>query len=538
MAAEWFVNKNNKRLGPFSSTDLRRMAAKGDLSPNDFVWKEGIETWIPALQIRSLFSPPPSTRQGKQALGTAEPASNATLTDFATPATQSPMGRPPPPISSSQQGLDFSDSFGGQYPGPVTSPAPGAGISTLSAELEKRRAQASEAFQLYRLFWSRILISDFHIIHATKLEIERLEAASLAVTSPLAQDYACWRRSLLMVCVLVLGITLLFTGYDVATETFNPLKHTVIRLQALSLFFFQVSSFILSIIAAFWWSNIKVSKVFSRLAWVFQFAGPFLVFFAPLSLFVSNPLVLLQLGISSIVTLAPKIFGLFPGILRCSLSIKTLLPESSVPGWLSVVIVPIYFLFMLVPAIAAIQFSFIILGIGLLLLGLGSFASLIMAKNLLKPSSQEEASQTVGTIKRIQSVFQISGLCCVAFQVFRSVEINLDMANNLLLFIFSFVGNVTLLTVALSDFMLGMVRENQIQTAAFLKSDLVSDYQARLDQLAACGLTDFDSGELDFAAKVRMKGVELARNTTRAAISPQESASSPLGPSESIDDFA
>lgn len=537
MATEWYVFKNNNRLGPFSSADLRKLAANGSITPEDLVWKDGINGWIPAKNIKALFTPPQPSQQGAPASGAPALAKDSSISDFEIPPGKSNSGQMPKPSPRLQPPIGIGGFQQETNPADTLATAPPPVPSNLSAELGKRRAQASEAFQLYRLFWSRILISDFHLIHATKSEIERLEAASNPVNSPLAQDYASWRRSLLMVCILVLGITLLFTGYEVATETFNPLKHTVIRLQALSLFLFQVVSFVLSIIAAFSWSNIKLSKIFSRLAWAFQFAGPFLVFFAPLSLFVSNPLVLFQLGVSSIVTLAPKIFGLFPGILRCSLSIKTLLPESAVPGWLSVVIVPIYFLFMLVPAIAAIQFSFIVLGIGLLLMGLGAFVSLFQSKSLLKPSSQEEASRTVARIKRLQSVFQISGMCCVGFQVFRSVEITTDMANNLLLFVFSYVGNVTLLTVAMSDFMLGMIRESQIQNEAFLKSDLVSDYQARLDQLAACGLTDFDSGELEFASKIREKGMEMAQKTVAATVLGKPEGLPP-SPSDSIDDFA
>ncbi|MBM4095306.1 MAG: DUF4339 domain-containing protein [Planctomycetes bacterium] len=528
MATEWYVFKNNKRMGPFSSLDLKRLVTAGSITIDDLVWKEGTSGWVPAKSIKGLFGSGQTIQPTK--LPAPSPQFNASDTNedpfqsnsFSNPA---PIQLTPPSLSAGSRGSS------------TKTPTTESGLQgSLADELRKRRSQATDAFQLYRLFWSRILISDFHLIHATTSEVARLEAAPVPVNSPLAQDYASWRRSLLMVCILVLGITLLFTGYEVATETFNPEKHMVIRLQALSLFLFQVVAFLLSIVAAFNWANIKVSKVFSRLAWAFQFAGPFLVFFAPLSLFVSNPLVLFQLGVSSIVTLAPKIFGLFPGIIRCSLSIKTLLPESAVAGWLSVVIVPIHFLFMLVPAIAAIQFSFIVLGIGLLLMGVGSFVTLFKSNSLLKPTSQEEASRIVAGIKRLQSVFQISGIGCIAFQVFRSVEITTDMANNLLLFVFSYVGNVTLLTVAMSDFMLGMIRESQLQTEAFLKSELLIDYQSRLEHLAACGLTDFDSGEMEFASKIKEKGLELAHKASAASgvIGAERHAG---GISETIDDF-
>ena len=531
MASEWYVFKNNNRLGPFSSQDLRRLTVAGSLSPDDLVWKEGINGWIPAQNIKGLFSTSPNAQQTAGHTKPIVTTSGPSFAEFSDTNNEFTSKQPPAmPVSSSRQ----------NPPALTSSPQPIAHIGettsgSLAEEIRRRRAQAADAFQLYRLFWSRILISDFHIIQATKSEIERLELASTPVKSPLAQDYASWRRSLLMVCVLVLGITLLFTGYDVATETFNESKHTVIRLQALSLFIFQIVSFLLCINAAYNWSNVKASRTYSRLAWLFQFAGPFLVFFTPLSLFVSNPFVLMQLGVSSIVTLAPKIFGLFPGILRCSLSIKTLLPESAATGWLTIVIVPIYFLFLLVPAIAAIQFSFYVLGIGLLMTGIGSFVSLLSSTKLLKPLTQLEASNLVGRIKKFQSLFQLVGICCVVFQIVRSVDITLDMLNNLLLFSFSYLGNVTLLTLVMSDFMIGMIRESQIQTEEFMNSDMLGDYQLRMEQLSACGLTDFDAGELEFASKIQASGVEIAKRTVKAS---RWNQSQDPKVEDAIDDFA
>jgi len=531
MASEWYVFKNNKRLGPFTSQDLRRLTGTGSLLPDDLVWKEGINGWIPAHNIKGLFPTGPSTLPSSRLANEAAPINELSFADLAESNTEGSSKQPPPKHDSLSRQSPPPLGFSPQASAPIGDTVSG----TLAEEIRRRRAQASDAFQLYRLFWSRILISDFHIIQATKSEIDRLESASTPVASPLAQDYASWRRSLLMVCVLVLGITLLFTGYDVATETFNESKHTVIRLQALSLFIFQIVSFLLCINAAYNWSNVKASRTYSRLAWLFQFAGPFLVFFTPLSLFVSNPFVLMQLGVSSIVTLAPKIFGLFPGILRCSLSIKTLLPESAATGWLTIVIVPIYFLFLLVPAIAAIQFSFYVLGIGLLLTGIGSFVSLLSSTKLLKPLTQLEASNLVGKIKKFQSLFQLVGICCVVFQIVRSVDITLDMLNNLLLFSFSYLGNVTLLTLVMSDFMIGMIRESQIQTEEFMNSDMLADYQLRMEQLSACGLTDFDAGELELASKIQASGVEIAKRTVKAS---RWNQSQDPKVEDAIDDFA
>ena len=42
------------------------------------------------------------------------------------------------------------------------------------------------------------------------------------------------------------------------------------------------------------------------------------------------------------------VLAVFPGIIRSSMGLKTMLPESSVPGWIVTLIAPIYLLVVLV----------------------------------------------------------------------------------------------------------------------------------------------------------------------------------------------
>jgi hypothetical protein len=58
MGTEWFVKRNEKKLGPFSSKDLRRLAAAGKLVAEDLVWKEGLSDWVSVSRIESLFETP------------------------------------------------------------------------------------------------------------------------------------------------------------------------------------------------------------------------------------------------------------------------------------------------------------------------------------------------------------------------------------------------------------------------------------------------------------------------------------------------
>ena len=225
-------------------------------------------------------------------------------------------------------------------------------------------------------------------------------------------------------------------------------------------------------------------------------------------------MVLLSLGLISLKTLAPKVFGLFPGIIRCSLSLKTLLPESPIPGWLCMVVAPLYALFLVLAAIAALQTSFVILGAGLLLIAVGTGMVLARSWGLLAPSNQEDASRYVGKSRKLQSLLQGAGIGLVAFQLLRQADLQWEWINSVLVFTFSFLGNVTLLTVVMSDFLLCMIHEGQKQSEAFAGTGFAADYRGRLGELADCGLTDLQAGELKSVAKLGSRLTSLPSTGT------------------------
>lgn len=461
MATEWYYTSGRRKLGPVSSRDLRALAAQGKLSSGDYVWRAGLPRWEQVSVVPGLME--------KGAGGMVRNSPGAT----AVAPVQTRVGTPGDRVKQPE----------------MAPPGDNEGIGSV-------KDKARDAFQLYRLFWSRICRSDFHRIRATPQEVAALESAATPVGSSLAQDYASWRRSLLMVCVLVLGVTLAFSANDIRLGMSDDSRHPVMRVQNGVFFLFQVISFGLCLVAAARWSSIPSSKAYATAAWLVQFAGPFLVLLLPLSLFVSSKMALVALGLHSVAVLAPKIFGLFPGIIRCSLSLKTLLPESAVPGWLCVLAAPVYALFLVLAAITALQTSFVILGAGLLLLAAGSSAVFVRARSILSPASQEDASRAVARVRRIQSLFQAAGLGLVAFQVMRHADFQWDWVNSIVVFILSFLGNVTLLTVVMSDSMLCMIHQGQRQSESVAGTDIADGFRKRLVQLADCGLTDFGAREI------------------------------------------
>lgn len=58
MADEWHYTVDGNQQGPVSASELKRLAASGNLGPTDLIWKEGMAEWKPASSVRGLFSSP------------------------------------------------------------------------------------------------------------------------------------------------------------------------------------------------------------------------------------------------------------------------------------------------------------------------------------------------------------------------------------------------------------------------------------------------------------------------------------------------
>jgi hypothetical protein len=53
--ADWFYSDGDKRMGPVTDDELRRMADAGTLGPNDLVWRDGMADWAEARSVGILF---------------------------------------------------------------------------------------------------------------------------------------------------------------------------------------------------------------------------------------------------------------------------------------------------------------------------------------------------------------------------------------------------------------------------------------------------------------------------------------------------
>ncbi len=69
--AQWYYLVHNEQQGPISSEQLKELAANGSVSPETYIWREGLEDWKPAKMVQGLFGEAPAPGGAAPDAGTA-----------------------------------------------------------------------------------------------------------------------------------------------------------------------------------------------------------------------------------------------------------------------------------------------------------------------------------------------------------------------------------------------------------------------------------------------------------------------------------
>lgn len=238
-------------------------------------------------------------------------------------------------------------------------------------------------------FLLRALLSNLRTVSVSAREQRKLEARGIA--DPTLQRYLVWRRStfalVLLPTLLSAGIAttnqfydapgparFIWNAFGVTATTTNspPSSYTAFGVFADSVQLFSLFAVPLSaLIAVFFWSRWKLSRRIILAGWLIAFLVPMLLALCPWGWWGYEDLSErygaddirkykrvvdgFREGASYLVTLMPTVLSLIPGVQYACLRIKTLQPESMLPGWFLVSASPFYSLLMLVVFVAINQ---------------------------------------------------------------------------------------------------------------------------------------------------------------------------------------
>lgn len=272
--------------------------------------------------------------------------------------------------------------------------------------------------------FGRVARSDFGRDSAAPEEREALASGPARITRPLAQDYAAWRGSVLFLaaCVMVVGVILRLLNFQSFSDGLDPMAIQGIgegNLDTLDLIHWTLLLSTLAttglvVFSALKWTDQVRSGRMALIGWLIMIGAPLVLALLPWSRMLSTDhlhlesdreslrgMVGLILGMQFFFILAPKLLAIFPGIIRASVTLKTMLHESPAPGYIVVLFAPFYAMFVLVvfTTINQMQGNLILLaGIGCLVVA--PLVYLWRAKDFLRPHSAEESQVFVRGVRK------------------------------------------------------------------------------------------------------------------------------------------
>lgn len=385
---------------------------------------------------------------------------------------------------------------------------------------------------LARRFVIRAFTADFQREQASPAERAELLTGAQPIAAPLAHDYVAWRRAALWVAAVLLSLGVLIAVFDHSSTAYQMASAseqgaTTAQLQQVEKMFgagnlnlldglqiflllVKIAVAALVVVAAMRWTKVQKSRTFARWAWLSALIVPLLISAWPWGQYLdfshlnnsswgaagqqgelAKQQVSVAIGAMLLVTVAPKLLALFPGIMRSSLALKTLLPQATAPGWLTVVFAPFLagFLLLALCFMSQVQGSWVLIA-GVVCLVIGPCVYVRRAKDLVRPHTDAEVSGVVRGVRRQALTFHLVGGLLLFLYLIDLDVLPWATALHLLL---EAAGGILLTMVAISDITLALLAYSHRQGTAFYSSDLVAAHEQRLGALNTAGLTDLDA---------------------------------------------
>ncbi len=276
---------------------------------------------------------------------------------------------------------------------------------------------------------------------------EQARLAEEGISQPALQHYLCWRRSVLVVlCAPVLFLALLDTLDNLADEDvdYNGLGLAWLTLMILAAYAMPVSA----VLALPKWTRARMSWRLLAWGWGIAFLVPIVLLAVPFTWLahvkapagVGEPLMQRLLSVYVglaffavlLVFLPVMVLSISFGIQRACFRLKTLLPESSVPGILLTASAPLLPMFVLPLFVLLVQVAHspLLIG-GAALLLLSPVLVVARAKRLMRPFF---ASEDFRFLQRLQLVTRVAfwaGFTCwIVYAFIKTIPIpNLESDN-------------------------------------------------------------------------------------------------------------
>jgi hypothetical protein len=446
--SEWHYTQNGQPAGaPISTAELKQLAATGKLKPTDMVWRDGMPNWVQAGTLPEIFAAP------------AAPA----------PAPRAPAPMPGPGPAGPMAGAPMDVGY-------APPPPPGAGSALIDPAVDVKRAYS----------W------DLHDLPVS--EAEKNALAPAGVTGELGQRYLAWRRSLLWLAAVPAVFAFLFGAInEIIWMTGN--QGGGLKLGILGILVHLARMFVLlllpagAVLGALTWAKPSLSRLAVLGGAVLPLLAHLVLGLVPFSSMLpedvgkGHGLESLFGGAWFIVSLPawlPFILGVAPGTMRAAINVKTLAPESPLPGWALLGLAIPYSLAMLVFAVPALFQLNLVAGLAALLFFVAPLLYVVKAKAFLRTGATAEDRKGMVLFQWIY--LAVSGLGVFTLFIADLAVGDARPASPLMLaeYGLEYIAVSLLTTAVMTDLMLGFLASSWREQQQFAKSPEAAAFDQRI----------------------------------------------------------
>ena len=151
MATQWYYAVEGQEHGPVGPAELKQLAASGQLSRQDLVWREGLTDWVEARQLKALWTPAPVRTPAAVPAGGASIADDADRGEYGLADDQSP----PPAAYADRPYTQSISAARGFVPPAYTPPAATPQNAPLPYATPVQYQRRGYKYQAYAGFWVR-----------------------------------------------------------------------------------------------------------------------------------------------------------------------------------------------------------------------------------------------------------------------------------------------------------------------------------------------------------------------------------------------
>lgn len=416
----WYYAQNGQTLGPVSFDKLKELASAGTLKPTDHILPVGSQEWRLAATQADLFARqvPPMNLPPKAAAG---------------PPPLRAGG--PPPLNEGPPSLPEQAITRGPMTWSIES-HPALDDSPYYGRPDEPTFGRKVGRHFARLF-------TWNLQNVVVDEDEGKFLNSQGVADPTLQRYLCWRHSLLLILVFPIFLLAVLNTIDSLTDGLSDLN-AFGKFILIPLILFPFALPFTALLALIVWYRPKLSWRLLLLGWVIGTAGPMLMHVVPyfsrldIDTLVLAKLppgvteeqrrgvlglvrVILSFGAFAILMIQQVIFGItaIQGTQRACFRLKTLLPQSSIPGLFLALTGPIYFFLVLPFFVMGSQLaSNPLLIIGMLLLMSSPLIYTFNFKRMITPLTEPRDFTRIRLLQIIATVVFWAGFFLLLIYIF------------------------------------------------------------------------------------------------------------------------